>query len=651
MGKENDTLKRWLAPSSPLRLLGLTALAMFLAEALVMFAMPAFELRAAWQADVLDPILLVLLVAPALYVFTFRPLVRDQTLRRIAAKVFDNTREAVMIADANTRILMVNDAFCNITGYSREEVVGLTPRILSSGRQSKEFYQRMWHGLINKGAWQGELWNKRKNGEHYLESLSINAVYGRSGEVEHYIAHFADIMERRDAEDRIEFLAHFDELTRLPNRNLLRQRVEAMIELAGKHGFEMALLFIDLDRFKNINDSLGHPIGDRLLQMAAKRFEKCLREEDTVARLGGDEFVIVLPMVRGRDAVAVVATKIQAALSEPFVIDGYNLAVTPSIGISLCPEHGRDFDTLVKNADTAMYRAKQEGRNAFRFYIPKMNEHVTERLMLENELRKAIELRELTLYYQPVVQPTTGELISVEALMRWHHAEMGWVAPAKFIPVAEESGLINILGDWALETACRQNVDWQRVGLAPFPVAVNISAAQFHQRDFCSKVLQIAERFGLETRLLTLELTESIIMRDLDSTIEGLRKLSAAGFQLQIDDFGTGYSSLAYLRHVPIQKLKIDRSFVKELTTSPDDDAIVCAILSLARALNLEVVAEGVETGAQLAHLLRDGCDQIQGYYISKPLPAKELEVFVRDIQGNPSLHRYAGTGGVRANA
>lgn len=643
MTKDNDKLKRWLARSSPVRFAVQITLSVFLAEALVMFVLPLFRLRDEWEANLLDPVLLVFLLSPALYFFAFRPLVRDRAQRRIAAKVFENTREAVMITDAETNILMVNDAFCDITGYTREEVIGKTPRILSSGRQSKEFYQRMWHGLINNGRWHGELWNRRKNGEHYLESLSINAVYGRNGEVENYIAHFADIMERRNAEDRIRFLAHYDELTRLPNRNNLRRCVEEMIEVAEHNGYEIAILFIDLDRFKNINDSLGHPVGDRLLQLAAERFKKCLREEDTVARLGGDEFVIVLPMLRGRKTASIVATKVQTALSGPFSIDGYNLAVTPSIGISVYPDDGRDFDTLVKNADTAMYRAKQEGRNAFRFYISHMNEHVTERLMLENELRKAIENKELTLHYQPIVRSTTGELISVETLMRWRHAEMGWISPVKFIPVAEETGLINLIGDWALETACRQNREWQRSGLPDFPIAVNISAAQFHQRDFCAKVQEVAERNGLEPRYLALELTESMVMRDISGTIISLDKLAEAGFPLMIDDFGTGYSSLAYLKRFPIQKLKIDRSFVNELTANADDEAIVCAILSMADALNFEVIAEGVETEAQLARLLEHGCDQIQGYYVSKPLPADELETFVRRIQENPSLHRYDG--------
>ena len=614
-----------------------------------MVALNALKLDASRQAEILDPILLVFLVAPALYFFSFRPLLRDQTRRKIAAKVFENTREAVMIADHHAQIIMVNDAFCDITGYARDEVIGRNPRILSSGRQSNEFYQRMWHDLISEGQWQGELWNKRKNGEHYLESLSITVVYNRVGTVDYYIAHFADVMERKNAENRIEFLAHYDELTHLPNRSLLRQRVENLVAMAKRHCYKVALLFIDIDRFKNINDSLGHPIGDLLLQMVAKRFEKCLREEDAVARLGGDEFVIVLPIVKDREGVASVARKIVAMFNEPFIIEGYNLAVTPSIGISLYPEHGRDFDTLVKNADTAMYLAKQEGRNAFRFYDSRMNEHVTERLMLENELRKAIANNELTLHYQPIVQSGNGQLISAEALARWHHPELGWVSPTKFIPVAEESGLITVIGDWALETACRQNRAWQDSGMGAFPVAVNISAAQFHQSDFCSKVLEIAERNGLEPRFLALEVTESMVMRDIDGTIASLHQLNEAGFPLLIDDFGTGYSSLAYLKRFPIQKLKIDRSFINDLTTSSDDEAIVRAILSLAKALNFKVIAEGVETEAQLACLLEHGCDQIQGYYVSRPIPAEEFEAFIHRIQDNPSLHRYDGNQRVTA--
>jgi len=631
----HDKIKPWLAPASPVRLLILIVISILLAEAFVMVTLPMFKLDTKWQADVLDPVLLILLVAPALYLFSFRPLARDRMRQRIAARVFESAREAIIITDTDTRILMVNDSFCDITGYSRDEVIGQAPRILSSGEPAEEFYQHLWHhDMVNEGRWEGEQWNRRKNGEHYLESLSVNAIYNHAGAVDCYIACFADITDSRNAEDRIEFLAHYDELTQLPNRNLLRQRVEDLIEMTRRRNrYEIALLFIDLDRFKNINDSLGHPVGDRLLQLVSKRLEDCLRADDIVARLGGDEFVIVLPVVRGREAVATVANKIQTVLNEPFAIDGYNLVVTPSIGISIYPEHGRDFDALIKNADTAMYRAKQEGRNGFRFYASQMNEHVTERLILENELREAIENNDLSLHYQPVMRPKTGELISAEALARWWHPKLGWISPTKFIPVAEESGLINVIGDWALDTACRQNREWQDNGLPAFPVAVNISAAQFHQPDFCSKVCGIAQRNGLEPRFLALELTESMVMQDIQGTIAMLAELAAAGFPLMIDDFGTGYSSLAYLKRFPIQKLKIDRSFVNDLTDNADDEAIVRAIVSMANALNFEVIAEGVETEAQIERLTHHGCEQIQGYYFSKPLPVAEFEQFVRQTR------------------
>lgn len=547
---------------------------------------------------------------------------------RLAAQVFEDAAEAIMITDANNNIVSVNAAFTRITGYEADEVLGKNTQLLNSSRHDAAFYQELWDTLEASGHWQGEIWDKRKNGEEYPKWLAITVVLGEGDVVTNYIAIFSDITERKLAEGKIQYLAHFDSLTGLPNRALLHDRLKQALAAASRHKKKLSLLFLDLDHFKNINDSLGHDTGDLLLQAVGERLQKCVREGDTVSRLGGDEFVIVLLDIQASGNAAFVAQKIIDELAAPFSLGEHMLYVTSSIGISLYPEDGRNSDLLIRNADSAMYSAKTEGRNGYRFFTQDMNEHALARLALGSDLRQALTLGEFRLHYQPQVSPETGKIIGMEALIRWLHPVRGMVSPVDFIPLAEELGLIVTIGDWVLREACRQNRAWQVQGLPPVPVAVNLSALQFLQHNLPEKIRAILEETGLDPRYLELELTESTFMHDAEQTIAMLHALKAMGLQLAIDDFGTGYSSLSYLKRFPIDKLKIDQSFVRHLASDPDDAAIARTIISMGHSLRLEVIAEGVETAEQLAFLETEGCDQIQGYYFSKPLAAEEFPAF-----------------------
>ena len=439
-----------------------------------------------------------------------------------------------------------------------------------------------------------------------------------------------DITERTLAQERIRHLAHHDELTGLPNRNLFRDRAQQAMAQAERAHQRLALMFLDLDRFKHINDSLGHHIGDRLLQQMAERLAGSVRQMDTVARLGGDEFVIVLPAIRNVQDLTPLAAKLLEIIAAPVHLEGNELHVSVSIGISVYPDDGGDLDTLMRNADTAMYHAKESGRNNFQYFTPRMNEVAQERLLLETRLRRAIRQREFVLHYQPIVSALTGEIVGMEALVRWQDPERGLVPPAQFIRVAEDAGLINSLGAWVLEEACRQNREWHDEGLARLPVAVNLSAEQFRGRALAETITEALERSGLEARYLALEITETLLMEQSEQTVSLLGRLNAMGLQLSIDDFGTGYSSLSYLTRFPIHKLKIDKSFVRDIGSDPSDAAITSAVIALAQSLRLKVLAEGVETREQLDFLRQRGCHELQGYLFSKPLPADEFAVFVR---------------------
>ena len=554
---------------------------------------------------------------------------RAEHALQLAARVFESSGEAIVITDPDNLILSVNRAFSKLTGYSQEEVIGRDPRLLKSDRHEPTFYQELWKSLLAAGHWQGEIWNRRKNGEVYPEWLSITVVRDTQGQVLNYIAIFSDISEIKAAMQQIEFLAHYDPLTRLANRRLLEQRVEQLIALAARNKKQLALLFIDLDRFKVVNDSLGHAAGDVILETVAQRLRATMREVDCLARLGGDEFVCVLHDVIEPPDVHIAARRLMAALDEPIPVAGHTLTVTSSIGISLYPGDGVDYETLLKHADAAMYSAKKAGRDRFAFFCESMNVSMAREREIESALRRALSLDEFVLHYQPQVAIGSGRIIGMEALLRWNSAQLGPIAPGAFIPLAEETGLIVAIGEWVLREACRQNAQWQRAGLPAVVVAVNLSALQFRQSNLPETVRGALQASGLAARWLELELTESLIMQDAEYTIASLQVLKEIGTTLAIDDFGTGYSSLAYLKRFAIDKLKIDQSFIRDIPDD-DDDKIVTAIIGLAHALNLKVIAEGVETDGQLAFLRERHCDEMQGYLYRRPLPAAAMEELLK---------------------
>jgi len=551
----------------------------------------------------------------------------------LAALVFDNSRELIVITDAADIILSVNQAFTKVSGYAATEVVGQHIRSLKSGHQDKSFYDEMWQTIRDAGYWQGELWNRRKNGELYPALTSISAVHDAQGRVNKYIAVSTDITEFKQAEDRIRYLAYYDPLTELPNRTLLRDRAEQVLSKAAREHGTAALLFLDLDHFKTINDSLGHLSGDALLQEATQRIRAALRHTDTVGRLGGDEFLIVLGD-SAADSAAHVSRNLIRRLAEPFHIHGHTLSITASIGIATYPQDGDNFDDLHKNADIAMYKAKELGRNRYHFFTPELNEAAMERLTLESALRSALDHNQLSLNYQPQIDLASGRVIGVEALLRWNHPELGAVSPAKFIPIAEDSGLIGRIGSWVLQETCRQNKAWQEAGLPPLVMAVNVSTRQFSLGDILAEVQQALADSGLDAGHLEVEITESLLAQDLENTLAVLNEIHALGVQIAVDDFGTGYSSLAYLKRFPLHKLKLDQSFVRDLEQDADDRAIASGVVNLGHSLGLVVIAEGVETQAQLDILRRIGCDEMQGYLFSRPLPAAEFIAWVRQRSG-----------------
>jgi len=544
---------------------------------------------------------------------------------RLYATVFTNAAEGMTITDADSRIVAVNPAFTAISGYTADDVLGLTPAILNSGQQGPDFYRQMWEELKTKGHWQGEIWNRRKDGAMFPEWLSIASVPGEQGAVTHYIGVFTDISDRKQSEARIHHLAHHDVLTGLPNRLLLEDRVSQGMLKSKRSSRPLALVFIDLDRFKNINDTLGHEVGDNLLVQAAQRGLAVLRDTDTLSRQGGDEFVVVLPELEHRQDAMHVTRKLLAALNQPYLLAGHELTVTGSAGIAIYPDDGQTVSELLRKADAAMYRAKEEGRNTFRFFSPEINTASLGELLLENDLHGALERDELLMYYQPKVDATTGELVGAEALMRWRHREHGMIPPGRFIPLAEENGLINAFGEWAIKTVCAQQRAWLDAGLLVVPVAVNIAAHQFAQQDLPQLVAQALAEHGLPPQLLELELTESLLMRNAQRASHVLNTLRSMHVHVAIDDFGTGYSSLSYLKHFPVQALKIDRSFVCEITEDGEPVKLASAIIAMAHELDLQVIAEGVETEAQRAYLQQHGCDQFQGYLFGRPQPVEEL--------------------------
>ena len=548
---------------------------------------------------------------------------------RLTAKIFESSHDSIVITDNDGNIISANPAFSEITGYAIEEVVGKNPRILNAGKQPREFYEEMWKTLRQYGYWNGEVWNRRKDGGIYAGRLSINVLRDEAGNVSHYIGVTSDITEYKAAQERIRNLAYFDQLTGLPNRSLLRDRVNQLIATAQRERQEFAVLFIDLDNFKNVNDSLGHHAGDLLLQGVAERLSASVREMDTVSRLGGDEFVVILPGV-GAEGAKQVARKIISQIANIYSIESHNLTVTTSMGISIYPVDATDMESLLKHADTALYRAKAKGKNDYALFTEEMKFAVYERMTLEIELRHALLNEELLLYYQPQINQATGHVIGMEALLRWQHGELGMIPPDQFIPIAEECGLIIEMGAWVIREACRQNRQWQLSGLPAIPVAVNVSAKQLKNAELFETVNAALRDTSLNPMYLELELTEHAVMEDVELAISQMRKIEESGVKFVMDDFGTGYSSLAYLKQLPLVKVKIDKAFVRELPLHSDDRVIANAITMLAHSLHLTVVAEGVETKSQVDILLGQGCDSVQGFYYSRALPPQEFAAFLR---------------------
>ncbi|CAH1086749.1 EAL domain-containing protein [Candidatus Nitrotoga sp. 1052] len=545
---------------------------------------------------------------------------------RLFARIFDTINEGVVVTDADkNNIMFVNPAFTAITGYSATEAIGKNPRILHSGLMDKAFYDRMWQSIKKTGRWQGEITDRRKNGESYVEWLSISTMKDERGESSHYIAVVSDISERKAAEERMVYIAQHDFLTNLPNRMMLHDRLTQAIAHAGREQRKVAVMFLDLDRFKAINDTLGHLVGDKLLKIVADRISSVARTSDTVSRLGGDEFAIMLPYIENTDDIATIAVKLLTSIAGPCVIDGNEIEVTTSIGISVFPEDGNDSESLIAHADAAMYQAKGNGRNNYQFFTHEMNRRTLERILIKNKLSHAMERNELFLLYQPQVDLQSGRIIGAEALVRWDNPLYGKVLPAQFIPIAEENGLIPPIGEWVLREACRQNQEWRKLGLMKITMAVNLSVVQFRQKNLGEIIKAILHESGLAPSGLELEITEGVVMQDAEAAILLLEEMKEMGLKLSVDDFGTGYSSLSYLKRFPIDKFKIDQSFVHDLTTDTDDAVIVSTIISMAHSLKLKVIAEGVETAEQLAFLKQQGCDEIQGYYFSQPISAEQF--------------------------
>ncbi len=567
--------------------------------------------------------------------------VRDITLRkqqeaelRLWGKVFEGSNEAILITDAQLNIILVNKTYEKITGYTEGEVLGVDTATVGARLHSHSFFRNLVHILKERGHWQGELINKRKNGEKFPTWYSISQVLNEDGQPENYIAIFSDISERKKSRERIDFLAHHDSLTELPNRALLNDRLDMAINTAKRRGEKVGILFIDLDRFKNINDSLGHAAGDQILRQTAARLSAAVRTDDTVARLGGDEFVILLPRMRNERSLVEVAIKLREELLLPYILEDMPLHLSPSIGIAVYPDDGDNPNTLIKNADAAMYLAKEKGRNNYQFYTPVLNARTLDRLKLEYDLRSALEQGQFELHYQPQIMAGCKTLYGAEALVRWRHPERGLVPPNHFIPLAEEIGLIIPLGAWVIAEAARQVNLWHQAGFTDMVVSVNISALQFHQAGFLAEVQGLLAAAGTKPSSLELELTESMLMSDMEVSIQVLQAFRDQGYRIAIDDFGTGFSCLNYLRRLPVNILKIDQSFVRDMQTDSASLAIVSSIIRLADSLGMDTIAEGVETAEELALLEQQGCRLMQGYYYSKPLPPEEFQTWIRRWTG-----------------
>ncbi|QXI59572.1 EAL domain-containing protein [Pseudomonas sp. OE 28.3] len=555
-----------------------------------------------------------------------QPLKENHERLQQAAAVFDCTREGVLVTDAHGLIVHVNRAFMEITGYSREDVMGERPSLFKSGRHSSNFYQQMFQTLERTGEWSGEIWNRRKSGEIYPQWQTIRVIHNDQGQVSHYVAVFSDISAIKDSEHELAHLAHHDPLTDLPNRLLFTDRAEQALASAQVHKRGCALLLMDLDHFKIINDSLGHNVGDQLLKAVGERLKGLFGPGVTLARLGGDEFAVLAESCPQVVQAAALAQRMLDAMKEPFVFDGNQLFISASIGISLFPSDALSAEQLLRNADSALFKAKSAGREGYALYTEELTAHAQHRVEIASELRRALDQQELRVYYQPVHDLQDSRLVGVEALVRWQHPERGLVPPGEFIPIAERTGLIADIDAWVMDQACRQMGQWLADGAPLSFIAVNVSSRLFARRELYEQVAQVLHTTGLDPAYLELEVTESAVMEDPEVALEQLHRLRELGLRLAIDDFGTGYSSLLRLKRLPVQKLKIDQGFVAGLPWDEDDAAIVRVVIALAKSMGMQVHAEGIEQVEQARFLLAQECDLGQGYWFGRPVPAQEMD-------------------------
>ena len=554
----------------------------------------------------------------------------EVSIRKLSSAM-EKVADSIFITDSEGVIEYVNSAFVIITGYERNEAIGQSPRIIKSGSHDEKFYAQIWEALLRGEVYRNVIVNRRKDGQLYHEAVTITPLTDPQGRITNYISSGKDMSESIQAQERLHHLAHHDALTGLPNRMLFVERLKHALQRASHRKRAVAVMFLDMDRFKMVNDTLGHEAGDQLLQAMATRLKACVREGDTIARFGGDEFAGLLNDIASPEDVAPIVGKFLEALAPPFKIDGHELFIGGSIGVSLYPNDGADPQTLMKNADTAMYSAKQRGGNSSEFYYAGMNENALARLGLETGLRHALDRQEFMVHYQPQIDLKSGQAIGFKALLRWERPGSGPVSPQEFIPVLEETGLIVPVGEWMLRTACEQHRAWRAAGQQPLRMAVNISSRQFEAWDLTNIVQRILQETAMPAELLELEITESILMKNTAQDMDALQALSRTGMRFAIDDFGTGYSSLTYLKRFPIDILKIDKAFVRDITDNADDAAIVGAIITMAHSLGIQTLAEGVETSEQVEFLRRQGCDLAQGYYFSQPLPAGEAAQFLAE--------------------
>lgn len=561
---------------------------------------------------------------------------RSEKDGKLASTVFRHTADGIVITDNTATIISVNQAYSKITGYPEQEVLGRNPSMLQSGRQDKAFYEEMWRQIIENGVWQGEIWNRRKNGEIFPVWQTITSVKNETGETTNYVSVFSDITEVKRSQEKLVRLAHFDALTELPNRVLFKDRIAQALGHAKRHHKKLAIVLFDLDGFKTVNDSLGHPTGDRLLQLVAQRLRKCMRIEDTVARLGGDEFAVLVAELNTSEDAIQAAQKILQTSLKPYFVNDHAVMITSSVGISIFPDDADDGNDLIRNADAAMYEAKAKGRNTYCFYQAEMTLKAQHRLSAERHLRRAIEQKEFEVWYQPQINLSNNLLLGAEALIRWRDPLRGLIPPSDFIPLAEQNGMILPIGELVLHQVCADSREWHAAGLNPKRLSVNVAGPQFYRSDIVSTIRRCMEEYNVLPGTLEIEVTETFMMENPQEIKEILLAIQQLGITTAIDDFGTGYSSLAYLRELPIDTLKIDRAFIRDIPSNPKDTAIVRAILALGNSMGFNVVAEGIETEEQCHFLQAEGCREGQGYFFAKPMPKAE---FVKWLQNQPTQH------------